>query len=44
VAPVIEAGWTDAAATPSLVQAVGIMHLEGQYGDKLATYGKGQGK
>jgi hypothetical protein len=44
VAPVIEAGWTDSASTPSLVQAVGIMHLESQYGDKLATYGKGQGR
>jgi putative membrane-bound dehydrogenase-like protein len=44
VAPVIEAGWADAASTPSLVQAVNVMHLEGQYGDKLATVGKGQGK
>jgi hypothetical protein len=44
VAPVIEAGWTDAASTPSLVQAVGLMHLESQYGDKLAAYGKGQGR
>jgi hypothetical protein len=44
VAPVIEAGWTDAASAPSLVQAVGLMHLESQYGDKLATYGKRQGR
>jgi putative membrane-bound dehydrogenase-like protein len=44
VAPVIEAGWTDAASTPSLVQAVNVMHLESQYGDKLAAHGKGQGK
>jgi hypothetical protein len=44
VAPVIEAGWTDAASTASLVQAVNVMHLESQYGDKLAAHGKGQGK
>jgi len=44
VAPVIEAGWSDAASTPSLVQAVNVMHLESQYGDKLAAHGKGQGK
>lgn len=44
VLPVIDAGWTDTASTPSLVQAVGLMHLEGQYGDKLATYGKRQGR
>jgi hypothetical protein len=44
VAPVIEAGWTDAASAPSLVQAVGLMHLESQYGDKLAAYGKRQGR
>ncbi|MBW8768930.1 MAG: hypothetical protein JF589_04155 [Gemmatimonadetes bacterium] len=44
VAPVIEAGWTDATSAPSLVQAVNVMHLESQYGDKLAAQGKGQGK
>jgi hypothetical protein len=44
VAPVIEAGWTDPASAPSLVQAVNVMHLESQYGDKLAAHGKGQGK
>ncbi len=44
VAPVIEAGWTDAASTASLVQAVNVMHLESQYGDKLAAHSKGQGK
>jgi hypothetical protein len=44
VTPVIEAGWSDPASTPSLVQAVNVMHLESQYGDKLAAHGKGQGK
>jgi hypothetical protein len=44
VAPVIEAGWTDPASTASLVQAVNVMHLESQYGDKLAAHSKPQGK
>jgi len=44
VAPVIDAAWTDPASAPSLVQAVSLMHLESQYGDKLATYGKRQGR
>ncbi|MEO8622916.1 MAG: hypothetical protein ABI625_17720, partial [bacterium] len=42
VAPVIDAAWTDAASAPSLVQAVGIMRLESQYTEKLATYNQGK--
>jgi hypothetical protein len=43
VAPVIDAGWTDPASTPSLVQAVNLMRLESQYADKLASYAKRSG-
>ena len=40
VAPVIEAGWTDAARAASLVQAVTIMRLEAQYAEQLKAYRK----
>jgi len=38
VQPVIEAAWSDPAAAPSLVQAIRVVKLENQYGDRLATY------
>ncbi|HEV7993442.1 MAG TPA: HEAT repeat domain-containing protein [Gemmatimonadaceae bacterium] len=38
VAPVVEAAWADPASAPSLVQAISLMRLEGQYTDKLAAY------
>jgi hypothetical protein len=38
VAPVIDAAWSDATAAPSLVQAIGIMRLESQYGEKLSAF------
>jgi hypothetical protein len=38
VTPVIESAWSDAAAAPRLVEAIGIMRLESQYADKLQAY------
>lgn len=38
VAPVIEAGWTDPASTPSLVQAITLMRVENQYAAKLQQH------
>jgi hypothetical protein len=38
VVPVIEAAWADAASTPSLVQAIGIMRVEAQYTEQLAAH------
>ena len=38
VAPVVEAAWADPASAPSLVQAISLMRVEGQYTDKLAAY------
>ena len=43
VAPVIEAAWSDAASTPSLVQAISLMRLETQYAEKLAAYNQKKG-
>ena len=44
VSPVIEAAWADAAAAPSLVQAVSLMRLESQYTEKLAAYDQNKAK
>ena len=38
VTPVLEAAWSDPASAPSLVQAIGIMRLDAQYAERLATY------
>ena len=38
VAGIIEAGWSDAASAPSLVQAVNIMGVESQYADQLKAF------
>ena len=38
VVPVIDAAWFDAAATPSLVQAIRVMKLESQYANHLTAY------
>ena len=38
VTPVLDAAWADPASAPSLVQAISLMRLEGQYTDKLAAY------
>ncbi len=40
VAPVIEAAWSDPQSTPSLVQAITLMHVENQYTEKLQAVGK----
>ncbi|MEP7000225.1 MAG: PVC-type heme-binding CxxCH protein [bacterium] len=42
VAPVIDAAWTDPASAPSLALAIGIMRLESQYTERLATYNQGK--
>ncbi len=42
VAPVLDAAWTDPAATPSLVQAITLMRVEGQYADRLQAYNAGR--
>jgi putative membrane-bound dehydrogenase-like protein len=38
IAPVIDAAWSDAASTPSLVHAIALMRLESQYAERLAAY------
>ena len=38
VTPVLEAAWSDPTSAPSLVQAIGIMRLDAQYAERLATY------
>lgn len=44
VTPVLDAAWTDPAAAASLVQAIGVMHLESQYTEKLAAFNQGKSK
>ncbi|AHG93164.1 heme-binding protein (plasmid) [Gemmatirosa kalamazoonensis] len=44
VAPVLEAAWRDPASTPSLVQAITLMHVESQYADRLQAVGQQQKK
>jgi hypothetical protein len=44
VTPVLDAAWTDPAAAASLAQAIGVMHLENQYTDKLAAYNQTKSK
>lgn len=44
VTPVLDAAWMDAVAAPSLVQAIAIMRLEGQYAEKLAAYNQNKPK
>ena len=44
VTPVLEAAWSDPASTPSLVQAITLMHVESQYADKLQAVGQQQTK
>ena len=38
VVPVIDAGWADAALTPSLVDAIAIMRVDSQYTQQLEAY------
>jgi glucose/arabinose dehydrogenase len=38
VVPVIDAAWTDAAAAPSLVDAIAVMRVESQYAQQLEAY------
>jgi putative membrane-bound dehydrogenase-like protein len=38
VGQAIEAGWSDAASAPSLVQAINIMGVESQYADQLKAF------
>ncbi|CAN5905705.1 hypothetical protein BH11GEM1_BH11GEM1_30060 [soil metagenome] len=38
VTPVLDAAWADPSSAPSLVQAIVLMRLEGQYTDKIAAY------
>jgi hypothetical protein len=44
VTPVLDAAWADPASAPSLVQAISLMRLEGQYTEKLAAYNQTKGK
>ena len=39
VTPVIDAGWSDPASAPSLVQAIMAMRLQSQYEERLKAYG-----
>ena len=38
VTPVLDAAWADPSSAASLVQAIVLMRLEGQYTDKIAAY------
>ena len=38
VTPVLDAAWADPSSAPSLVQAIVLMRLDGQYTDKIAAY------
>ena len=43
VTPVIDAAWSDPVSAPALVQAIGVMHVETQYTEKLAAYTQSKG-
>ena len=44
VKPVIDAAWSDPASTSSLVQAITLMRLEGQYTEQLQAHGRPAGQ
>ena len=44
VTTALEAAWADPASAPSLVQAIVLMRLEGQYIDRMAAYNQSKSK